>query len=307
MSQNLAVGTGLSRASTKAKTSVNDHLVRYVFSPMLQIDLTDRNITGAMGQSKVVQGRITNFTDCPYKIRDESSDALLSGTNDDEFYNSPLTEHNHKARFQAEYLESTYGIKGLVILESMTGLDVELAQEIEEAILPDYMDTVLGLSRYFTDPEALKNNIKKAGLNPKSAALARKVSGEIQAGVNKAMAFATNWIMESKAEIINSRNNKAGKTSHDPFDMEMYRQTGLPPLKERDIDYADAQNKAEASGNKVLAEAIMKLAEANSGGNRESEAEAKLALVETQLAEMREMMAKFTQAQEVTTGTVAGA
>lgn len=280
-------GSGISTAKIKKTNSVNDHLVRYVFSPMVGIALDDRNITGAMSKLFIMQGRIANLVDCPYKIRDESSDALLSQISEEEFNNSPLTEHIHTARHQAEYLGSTYGIKGLAVLEELTGVNEADVVEIEEAILPDYFDSVLELSKYLANPEAVKENIKKSGLAGENLKKAKKVVGTIASATTVALKFASDWLIESKAEIINARNGKAGKTSHDPFDMEMYRQTGLPPLQERDVNYADAQNKAVNNGNLELAEAIKLLSESTKSGDVNKEADAKINLLETQLEAMK--------------------
>jgi len=274
--KNKFAGSGISTVKMKKTNSVNDHLVRYIFSPMMSITLDDRNITGAMSQIYILQGRIANLVDCPYKIRDESSDALLSQVSEEEFNNAPLTEHIHTARHQAEYLNSTYGIKGLAILEDLTGVNEADVVEIEEAILPDYIDSVLELSQYLANPEAVKENIKKSGLAGENLKKAKKVVGTIASATAVALKFATDWLIESKAEIINARNGKAGKTSHDPFDMDMYRQTGLPPLQERDVNYADAANKAADTGNLALAEAINKLSESAKSGDSNKELTLKL-------------------------------
>lgn len=287
---NLGAGSGISLTKMKKDTSVNDHLARYVFNPMLEIDLSDRNMTGAMSQIKVVQGHISNFVDCPYKIRDESSDMLLSQTAEDEFFNSPLTEVIHTARDQADYLQSSYGIKGVVVLEELTGANAEDVIEIEEAVFPVHIDTVIDLSRYLSDETAVKENIKKSGISGENLKLAKKIVPSLKKGVEQALKFATDWIAESKAEIIGARNSKAGKSSHDPFDMEMYRQTGLPPLKERDIDYAQAAEKAENSGNKELAEAIKLLAENVNKGDSNAAENARVKALEAQLEEMRTMI-----------------
>lgn len=294
----LSVGSGISTAVMKKDTSVTDHLARYVFNPMLRIDLTDRNITGAMSQSSIVQGHISNLVDCPYKVRDESSDMLLSQTSEDEFFNSPLTEHIHTAKNQADYLESSYSSKGVVVLHDLTGLSPDEVILIEEAVLGRHFDTVIELSRYLADSNAVKENLKNSGADKETLRLARKIVPALTNSVSQALKYATDWISESKAEIIGSRNNKAGKSSHDPFDMEMYRQTGLPPLKERDIDYADAANKAENSGNKELAEAIKLLAENVNSGDKKAEDNARVEVLEAQLAEMRQMIAALTQPAE---------
>lgn len=283
------VGAGISSIKLKKKDNeVSKHLARYLFSPLLSINLGDRNMTGAMSKLVFQKGRIANFEDCPYKVRDESSDVLLDSETDS--WDQPLVEKIHTAADQAFYLYSSYGERGVVNFEELIGFEPEDVVEIEQAVLPEYFDTVIELQQYLQDEARVKENIKASGISGTNLKAAKAVVKTLSVGTAMALKYASDWLMEAKAEIIQSRNGKGGKSSHDPFDAEMYRQTGLPILRERDVDFASAGQQAKEAGNDKLASALERIADHIAKGEEKEAADGKIAAMELQLGTINELL-----------------
>lgn len=264
---------------------VDWHLDRYVISPLFDIDMTDMNMTGAISIPTLIARRINRLKDVTYRVRDSSAEALLDSTIDIDAM--PLVNLVNTAYGQEQYVVGAYKEKGVRSLPDIKGRPVREIAAIEEVLLPEHFSTLLQFYGYVSGDEPEKR-IKESELSAPDKKTAKKILGVLREGSLVAGNYAQDILAETKAEIVNSRNGKAGKSSIDPMDNFLHEQTGIPRIVERDIQYQSISEAAKDGGNDKLAEAILKLADA-SGSNDQSEIIKKL---QEQLAALTELVAK---------------
>lgn len=130
----LGTGLGPTAASAVKKADANKHLDHYVFC-LEDIDLTDRQIS----TRRISKGRITRLYDIGTQVVDMSEEALTregtAGQQDEE--RDMMTTYIKSAWDQALELYINYGNRGLIILESLTGLGTAKVKAIEEYLLSD--------------------------------------------------------------------------------------------------------------------------------------------------------------------------
>lgn len=139
-----------------------------------------------------------------------------------------------QARFLMGNPDGTgYLYKGMVILESLTDIDVETAQEIEIMILPSdeegqitIPDTLIGLKAHLDSVRIPEGN------NP-VATLANAVLNECRQGVNTAINFCRQMTAELEKELADGLAGRMGIRSIDPSNAYYFEQIEKPLPSEK--------------------------------------------------------------------------
>lgn len=130
----LGAGLGAAPAGSIRKADLNKHLDHYVFC-LEDISLTDRQLSTRF----LSKGRFTRLSDLGTQVIDMSEEALTrEGTAGETFEEHELlVTHIKSAWDQALELYINYGPRGLVIVESLTGMPTAKVRAIEEFLLSE--------------------------------------------------------------------------------------------------------------------------------------------------------------------------
>lgn len=232
----------------QASGIVNQHLPRYVFTALRDIDLSGTQITSPMSINRIKAGEINVLVPASYKHRDESSIA-------DGIDNPDLKESIQTPYAQLQYLMDNYSQEGLVYLEELTGIDPEsgVAQAIEGLLgMPFTSDVPLPMLRDNLRPiseEALAASEESV----ETKALAESVLEKVMASITQADTYTQNFLDSIEAEIISGRSGKNGKPFLDGLDRFLYGRVGRIMPRDKDLDFkAQSAGDGDAAINKFI-------------------------------------------------------
>jgi hypothetical protein len=238
------------------RSVVNDYKVRYAFMPLYEIPLFGRHISGPMSISRVLRGRLNYIQPCPYRHRDESDAAMLTYSTD--WDSNELAESVNTPFAQALFLSESYSDRGLMILDSLTGLDAELVTLFEEIVLPKIPDNVIAFASYIRMYSA-KALIENANLFPAQLLPNFKQAlKDMVTACAQAEKWAKDYITAREAEIQTARAGKGGAEGLDDFDLMLYGQIDRRPIEARKVKREGDSDDAEDRLVRVLTRALGK-------------------------------------------------
>lgn len=246
--QSPALGQGLipnkhSLENELTKKWIDANKAHYVFlpggsPPLGDLDVSDRELSVPI----IYRGRINILVSHRYVDRNASIEALVKLETDDEpeFVAIPKT-----AKDQANELHDCYGMngpspRGMVILHSLTGRDVDFVKKLESTLLPPKLpDTLIKLAAYLRDVAPQKVAELKEHKQVHEACLKEMLKACQDA---YAVYFDHLQVMEGE-QVDRSKPNGFGKSKVDAFDRYCYRQLELNPK------YADGHVLTPANSN----------------------------------------------------------
>ena len=203
----------------------NKRAKRYIFYGMSNLDLSGTQATSPVWKPKIPRARIVLLEPFEYYTQTGEEVQVYTGGG----VKLELAEMGTDA--QVKFLLDSYGEKGLAELKSLTNVEPEIAVKIESLLYPtdSIPNSLVELQQHFASLD----------LNPKDAIQEKaiEVVGEIQEGINRAIAWANSYCTMIEREIQSSRAGRAGRPSMTPTDHYYYKQIKRATPRDNDLNF----------------------------------------------------------------------